>query len=483
MNVARLVFPALRWAGRTPDQVWSEVHCALDLGVGGFVVFGGSLAGMREVAVRAREHAGRPVLFAADLERGAAQQFEGATPLPPPAALGTTPDVGLFESARITAQEAASAGVGWVLAPVADLDLEPANPIVGTRSFGSDPAAVADQVRGWVDTVQSEGIHACAKHFPGHGRTAADSHSELPIVVADREALAADLAPFQAAIEAGVKSVMLAHVVYPTLDPSGAPASLSPAIIKLLRQEFGFDGLVATDALVMEAVSASGRSEAVACVEAVRAGCDVLLCPSSAEHAVYALTGALETGPLESRRVAEAVHRVEAAAASASPVALDEPVTGSSYEEALDLAVATIRAVRGALPEGELDKAVRLHVIDDDLSPASMADAATDRGRLAEALEARGARLISPLSREEEAADLIALFSDVRAWKGRAWLAPESVSKAGRILQAEPKATLLLFGHPRLAEQLPNAANVVCAWNGDPLMQEAVAERMMRTPT
>ncbi len=229
MTPARLVFPVLRWGSRAPDEVWPDVRAALDLGVGGFVVFGGSMIAMKELVGRALEHAGRPVLFAADLERGAGQQLEGATPLPPPAALASLTDRGLLEAARMTAEEAASAGIGWVLAPMADLDVEPANPIVGTRSFGADPAAVAHVVRVWVRTAQDEGVHACAKHFPGHGRTTADSHAELPVVGATRGDLDADLTPFRAAIEAGVRTIMMAHVVYPHLDPSGAPASLSVA--------------------------------------------------------------------------------------------------------------------------------------------------------------------------------------------------------------------------------------------------------------
>lgn len=483
MNPARLVFPAVRWGERTPDEVWPEVRRALDLGVGGFVVFGGSVSRMRELAARAREHAGRPLLFAADLERGAGQQLEGATALPPPAALAGLGDTELLEAARITAQEASSAGIGWVLAPVADLDVEPANPIVGTRSFGSSAAQVSDRVRAWTLAAQAEGVVACAKHFPGHGRTTADSHAELPVVTASRDRLEQeDLAPFRAAVQARVHSVMMAHVSYPALDPSGLPASLSPAIVRLLREELGFRGLVATDALIMDALAAAGRTEAEAAVAAVRAGCDALLYPSAPEATVAALAAALDSGSLKRERVAEAVYRIVSATALADTLA-DEMAAGSSYARALDLAIASLRWLRGSAPETRRGQRVRLYVIDDDVVSAPPAQRAPGgpqprRGRLGQALEQRGASLV-PQSSREHAIDLIAVFSDVRAWKARAALAPETVSQAGAILERAPGAVVALFGHPRLADQLPAAANVLCAWCGDRLMQDAVAGRLM----
>ncbi|UCC48257.1 MAG: hypothetical protein JSV41_12430 [Gemmatimonadota bacterium] len=485
MTPARLVFPVLRWGSRAPDEVWPDVRAALDLGVGGFVVFGGSMIAMKELVGRALEHAGRPVLFAADLERGAGQQLEGATPLPPPAALASLTDRGLLEAARMTAQEAASAGIGWVLAPMADLDVEPANPIVGTRSFGADPAAVAHVVRVWVRTAQDEGVHACAKHFPGHGRTTADSHAELPVVGATRGDLDADLTPFRAAIEAGVRTIMMAHVVYPHLDPSGAPASLSPPIYRLLRDELGFNGVIASDALIMHAISAAGRSEAEAAVEAVRAGCDALLYPTSADEAVAALSAALDSGALERARVSEAVGRVERLATEAR-IELDDPVPEPSIAQALELAAASVLPVRGMLPRWWPGQSLRVHVIDDDVVSlpdwlSVPASPPRDRAELSRALERRAARVEDP-SYGGPAVDLIAIFSEVRGWKGRAELAPETVSEALKIIEKAPEAAVVLFGHPRLADQLPSAATVVCAWCGDPLMQDAVAERLIVTP-
>src|SRR5690606_19090652 len=252
------------------------------------------------------------LLIGADLERGAGQQFRGATPLPPATALAELDDLEVTRRAgELTAQEARALGVNWVYAPVADLDLEPRNPIVGTRSFGSDPARAAAHVTAWIEGCHAGGALSCAKHFPGHGRTVADSHAQLPVVMTGRQGLEKDLAPFRAAVRAGVDSVMTAHVAFPALDASGTPATLSEPIVQgLLRGELGFDGAVATDALIMEGVLEGGGGAESAAVRAVAAGCDALLYPEDPAAVASALDAALG-GRLPRARVEAAASRIE----------------------------------------------------------------------------------------------------------------------------------------------------------------------------
>ena len=289
MNAGRLVFPALRWkeeSGFSHERGASER--ALGYGAGGFILFGGTPEGVGEETDRLVREAGRPLLFASDLERGAGQQVRGFSELPPPRALASLHDPAVLRGAGIlTAVEALSVGINWVLAPVADLDCEPDNPIVQTRAFGEEPEAVAASVTAGIVGCEAAGAMACAKHFPGHGRTRSDSHLGLPVVDASAEALEADLLPFQAAVGAGVSSVMTAHVAYPALDPSRSPATFSKPILDLLRHRFGFNGLIVSDALMMEGAR-EGRSQGEIGLDALRAGVDLLLYPD--EPGVVAAT-------------------------------------------------------------------------------------------------------------------------------------------------------------------------------------------------
>ncbi|MGH7658101.1 MAG: glycoside hydrolase family 3 N-terminal domain-containing protein, partial [Gemmatimonadales bacterium] len=206
MNPARLVLPALRWredGGFAHED--GTIGEALDLGVGGFIVFGGTVASVAELTGELEKRAGRPLLLASDLERGAGQQIRGLAEIPPPRALATLGDPRIaYDAGLLTGSQAREVGLNWVLAPDADLDCEPANPIVQTRAFGDDPEVVARLVDNWVRGCQASGALACVKHYPGHGRTTVDSHAELPTVDAPASALSSeDRVPFNAGIRAG----------------------------------------------------------------------------------------------------------------------------------------------------------------------------------------------------------------------------------------------------------------------------------------
>ncbi|HSJ05164.1 MAG TPA: glycoside hydrolase family 3 N-terminal domain-containing protein, partial [Longimicrobiales bacterium] len=279
----RLLFPALRWSPVTGfDHEQAVIEAALGAGAGGFCIFGGDAVAVSALTSSLRQRSRVPLLIGSDLERGAGQQFPQATPLPPLAAIGYLDDLALTRQAgALTAREARALGINWVFAPVADVDFEPRNPIVGTRAFGRDSARVAAHVAAWVEGCRSEGAACCVKHFPGHGRTTEDSHAVLPRVTAGRDVLEEDLRPFRAAVAAGVDAVMTAHVVYEALD-AAAPATLSTGILDgILRGELGFAGLIATDALNMAGIlAAAAGDETAAATAAVNAGCDAVLYPS-----------------------------------------------------------------------------------------------------------------------------------------------------------------------------------------------------------
>ena len=213
-------------------------------------------------------------------------------------ALGAVDDVELTEQvAAAMGAELAAVGVNLDFAPVADVLVNPANPVIGIRSFGTDPALVARHVAAFVRGLQRQGVAACAKHFPGHGATEQDSHVELPVVTED---IRDGLPPFRAAIEAGVQTIMTAHVLVPALDD--LPATVSPVILRgLLREELGYDGLVIADALEMKGLSDTVGVERGA-VLALRAGVDaVLVGHDLGEEAVAAIHAALVDGVPEDR--------------------------------------------------------------------------------------------------------------------------------------------------------------------------------------
>ena len=324
-----------RFHGITPPD-W--LRRWLDDGLGGVLLFAGNITGPEQLhALTAELRAHNPdVLIAADEEGGIVTRVEARTgsSYPGNAALGAIDDAGLTRrvAASIGAM-LAEGGVNLDLAPDVDIDSNPANPIIGVRSFGADPGRVAAHTAAFTDGIQSHLVAACAKHFPGHGRADTDSHLVLPVVGASLQQLRdTDLVPFQAAIRAGVRCVMTAHVVFPEIDT--VPATISRKFLTdLLRGELGFDGVIVTDALEMAAI---GDSEASAegAVAALAAGADLLCLPgewAAQRQARDTLASAVRRGVVSRTRVEESAARVRALAAwaRARPVSAPEPAAGA----------------------------------------------------------------------------------------------------------------------------------------------------------
>lgn len=255
---------------------------------------------------------GVPPLFSIDQEGGAVSRLRrGTTPMPSAMALAATGDPGAVEeAASITGAELRAVGFHQDFAPCADVNVNPANPVIGVRSFGSHPAAVGRYVAAYVRGLASAGVASTVKHFPGHGDTSGDSHLMLPVVTHDRlDLLYQDFPPFTAAIKAGADAVMTAHVFVPALDESGAPATCSRAVLSdWLRGHLGFTGPVVTDALDMAGARARYGDEEVA-VRALLAGADQLLMPADLPAAVAAVLRAVEADDVPIARVDEAVRR------------------------------------------------------------------------------------------------------------------------------------------------------------------------------
>lgn len=295
--------------------------------VGGFIVAGrikdGNIIPAQPfemaVFINHMQHLARtPLLVASDFERGASMRVAETAKFPYLMAFGATRDMNAIRQlGSATAHEARALGVNWVFAPDADVNNNPLNPIINMRSFGEDPAAVAEDVGAFIDGAHSDPhsyVLLSAKHFPGHGDTSQDSHMQLATLDQPRERIeSVELVPFRAAIQHGVDSIMTAHLSVPSIEPEQIPATLSQKILTgLLKDELGYKGLVVTDALEMQAVT-SLFSPGEAAVKAVEAGADVLLMPVDPEASIKAITAAISSGRLTRKRIDESAAKVLAA--------------------------------------------------------------------------------------------------------------------------------------------------------------------------
>lgn len=471
VSLARLVFPALRSrpanGGFAHER--AKIDAALAAGVGGFIIFGGDRDAVTTLTAGLGATAGRPLLIGADLERGPRQQVEGLTELPPPAALGWLGDLETTNTAgTITGGEARSVGITWAFAPVCDLDIEPQNPIVQTRSFGLDPDIVGEHAAAWIRGCQEHGVLACAKHYPGHGRTTQDSHASLPrVMTAGPELERTDLVPFASAVRAGVGSVMSAFVAYPGWDPSGRAAGFSPVMLGYLRDTLGFRGLVVTDALIMAGATAR-QAEAPATASAVAAGCDALLYPENFAGVIAALDRAVG-GVIPVARADAALAQYQHAVDTwGQGPDQGEPDLAGHAAYADSLASRVTHMVRGDVPT--LGPPFPVAIVDDDVGgPYTVGPRDIFQRTLREA----GVAVAMGNGEEGRGKRVVLVYAEPRSWKGRADLGPRSLRALRRLA---PQATLVvLFAHPRLAPQVPGNAPVLCCWHGQPLMQRAAA--------
>jgi len=513
-KVGQMIMPWLggEYLPRHSEAFDSLRRWVVDYRVGGIIV---SIGAPLEVAAKLnmlQEQADVPLLIAADMENGPGMRLNGGvvmpygmvlgggTEFPPLMALGATGDERLaFELGRITALEARAVGVHMIYAPVVDVNNNPANPIINTRSYGEDPANVARLAAAHVRGLQQYGTLATAKHFPGHGDTGVDSHIDLPIITAGRERVdSVELPPFRAAIAAGVAGVMSAHIAFPALTGDTVPATLSPRLIQgLLREELGFQGLVVTDALRMGGI-VRGYGNAQAAVQAVHAGADVLLMPPDIPTAIDAVVAAVERGEISRERIDRSVRRLLRAKAALRlherrTVDLDRvPETVGAREHravAAEIAARSITAVRdrdGLLPlsRDRVRRALSI-VYTDDYDPlAGRTFQRTLAGLLpgtrAVSIDARTtpAELDSLLAAADNA-DIVLFSPFVRviASKGDIAIAAHVAEFVARVAARRP-TVVTSFGNPYVLAQFPDVGTYVLAWGPQDVLQEAAARAL-----
>lgn len=281
--------------------------------VGGLIFFTSDLYEQVVLTNKMQRLAKYPLLIAADYEHGITMRIDGVTPFPNIMALGAVDDENLtYEMAKIIAKEGRAIGVHQNYAPVSDVNNNPNNPIINTRSFGESPELVAKHSNSFLKGLQDGGMIATSKHFPGHGNTSIDSHLDLPVLKSNLDELnQIELYPFKENIKAGVMSIMVGHLAVQAIEgDTGIPASLSKKIITdLLINQLGFNGLIVTDALNMHGIT-NYYSTAKATIEAIKAGHDCILFPDNPIEAIDAIINAVKNGEISEERINHSVRKI-----------------------------------------------------------------------------------------------------------------------------------------------------------------------------
>ena len=448
-----------------------------------------------------QSHAKVPLLVAADFERGTAMRVEEGSSFPHSmavAATGRPQDA--YAMGKITALEARAVGVPWIFAPDADVNSNPDNPIINTRSFGEDPERVSEFVAAFVRGVEENGGLATAKHFPGHGDTSTDSHLDLPTVTVDRAHLErVELAPFRAAIAAGAGSIMTGHLAVPAIEPDpNIPATMSTKISTgLLRTEMGFEGLVVTDALDMGGVTVRYPPGEVA-VRAILAGADVLLVPPVLDAALEAVRDAAASGRIPMTRIDEAVTRVLRAKAKLGLYKsklvdlggiahnFDRPEFDRTALDIADRGVTLLRDDQHILPlDATKPQRVLLVAASGDVDPYPGGNLENEiRWRLDSLGTVRmdtrftraSAAKLPPPDRYDVA--IAAIFVSVTDRKGSIGLPDDQAAVVDRLIAAGKPVIVACFGSPYVIERFPSAKTWIAAFSTVDVAQRAVGRAL-----
>jgi len=468
-----------------------------------------------ELLNRLQEQSKLPLLVAADFERGVTMRLRGATNFPHAMSFGAAGKVSYAEDfGRIVAQESRAVGVEWNFFPDADVNSNPANPIINTRSFGEDPQQVGDLVAAYIRGARANGMLTTAKHFPGHGDTATDSHLSVAQVTGDRTRLnSVELAPFRKAIEAGVDSVMVAHVTVPALEPDvNRVATTSPVIVNdLLKKQLGFQGIVVTDALDMAGLTRlystnTGR----AAVDAFKAGSDLLLIPADLDASYNAVLDAARSGEIPTAQLDASILKLLKAKASlglhkarlvdinALTDIVGKPESQSLGQQISDDAVTLVRDSGKLLPlkqTGTVEKGLPYQHVEETHNGTVVVvlseDVRTEAGRILDrAIKARvpdanviyvDPRIAAAMSQDvlkavDQAKSVIAAVFVVptagRVMKGANGIT-NSVAltdASGTLLQAildhaAEKTAVLAMGNPYVAQDFPAIQNYLCTFS------------------
>ncbi len=478
-------------------------------GVGGLVM---SLGSPIEVAAKVnylQQHAKIPLLVGSDVEPGLGRLEGGffsatypsagtATVLPSNMAIGATGRAEDAEAAgRVTGTESLAIGIHMAFAPVVDVNNNPSNPVINVRSFGEDPRAVSAMAAAFVRGVQSAGVAATAKHFPGHGDTDTDSHLGLPVIDVPRSRLdTVELLPFAAAIKGGIAGMMTAHIALPQAYGDSVPATLSPRILQgLLRDSLAFRGATVTDAMTMEGL-ARGYGVEESALRAVEAGNDILLMPPNVTKAIDAVVSAVEGGRIAPSRIEASVRRILElklrTGAIARPVVSletlrDSVATPAHWATANGIAQRAITLLRDSaalIPLARTSNVMLLTYAADGEVAAGVLFAAEVR---AQGVRSRNLRLsphandteLDSLLRDAERVDRVVVYSYTRTLEGEGRLAiPANIAAFMARLSATGKLVVVAGGNPYQLRQVPQIPTYMVTYGRGEALERAAARAL-----
>ena len=515
-KAAQMVWPSI-WGDYVSNDAtqWVRVRQYITREkVGGFTISVGSPV---EIAVKLnamQRMSELPLLIGADLEFGAGYRAHGgyffpggydlggAVVFPPQMAIGASRDTALsYEQGRVTAIEGRALGIHVAYAPILDVNNNPANPVINTRSYGEDARLVAALGGAFVRGAQDNGMIATGKHFPGHGDTEANSHFTLPVVDVSRQRLdSLELVPFRAAIKSGVGAIMSFHGSMPALDSSGDPGTLSGRVLTgLLRNELRFDGIIISDAMDMRGVLDRYGAEEVA-IRAVVAGADILIQPVDVALTIDALVSGVTSGRYPEARLDRSVRRILAAKerlglARAKLVAIDSvrAIVGdsthvASARVAAERSITLVKDSFGMVPlKGAPGNARILSVTFArrlDLTAGATFDAelrAVLKGVRSVHINADSPADLEAVLRAADSAQVTIVSSYVsHAWNATTVSAPRAFGDLVRDLSARGRKPIVVaFGNPYLLEQIPSVPAYMVAWGGFPVSQRAAARALL----
>jgi beta-N-acetylhexosaminidase len=472
--------------------------------IGGIIMSLGSPIEVAEKVNALQRQSTLPLLVGMDVEPGLGRLEGGvfspgtltagnATVLPTAMAMGATRKLEhAREAGRITGEESKAIGIHLAFAPTADVNNNPANPVINVRSFGEDPLLVAAMTTAFVEGVQQAGVAATIKHFPGHGDTDTDSHLALPVIRANRARLdAVELVPFRAAIDAGVLAVMSAHIALPSITRDSTPATLAPSVMTgLLRDTLGFKGLIVTDAMDMRGVGA-GYGLGESAVLAVKAGADILLMPPDVPAAIDAVVAAVQRGEIPAERIAASVRRLlemklrtGAIQRPITPLdSLRDVVGQRAHRERAQLiaedAITLLRDTNRQLPLATAQPTLVLTYVPDLDNQAGRVFTAEMRSAL---LSARTARITSATPRQRldsllrNGNERVVIATFVRTIEGEGKFAvAEHVAKWIDSLAATRPVSVVAFSSPYVLREFPRVSGYVAAYGRGDAVERAAA--------